>query len=90
MTFKTFKFSIRLLIVQFFSWRFELKLMKEQKDFQPDETYLVMECLKCSGMASVSTNGFKGIIPDVPVYSSEVRQCSQCMDRHNFNWLTSQ
>ena len=64
--------------------------MKEQKDFQPDETFIVMECLKCGGMAPVSTNRFKGIIPGFAIYSSKVRQCSQCMDRDNFNWITSQ
>ena len=64
--------------------------MKDQKDFQPDETFIVMECLKCGGMASVSMNGFKGIIPGLAIYSSELRQCSQCMDRDSFTWLTSQ
>ena len=49
--------------------------MKEQKDFQPD--FVLMECLKCGGMASVGISGFKGIIPGLAVYSSKVRQCSQ-------------
>ena len=65
-------------------------MMKEQKDFQPDEAFIVMECLKCGGMASVSINRFKGIIPGLPIYSSELTQCSQCMDTDNFNWITSQ
>ena len=50
--------------------------MRDQKDFQPDETFIVVECLKCGEMASVSTNRFKGIIPGLPIYSSQLRQCS--------------
>ena len=77
-------------VVKFFSWKLEKKLIHEEKEFSDGEVVVVLQCLKCGEMVSVTNFGFNCIIPGLAMYSSEVNMCSNCMDNETFNYMTSQ
>ena len=75
--------------MKFFSWQFELQLMMDESQFSNCDVFVVVECLNCGAMASIETFGINGVILGMPVYSSECRKCSSCMDTDTMKYMTS-
>ena len=64
-------------------------LMNGKKDFEEDETCVFVQCGNCNSMCCVDKFGILMAVPGVPVFSTELRRCSFCMDQESFNYLTS-
>ena len=59
------------------------------QDFIDDEPLVVVQFLNCEQMRSVEYFGFEKVIPGLPIFSSNVKQCSHCMQDSAFKFLTS-
>ena len=84
-----FKSVFRLPCTKLIQWKAEQMLMNGKKDFEEDETYVFVQCGKCDSMCCMDKFGILMAVPGVPVFSTELCNCSFCMDEESFNYLTS-
>ena len=83
-----FPICFRLLCTKLIQWKTEKILMNGKKDFEDDETYIFVQCGNCDSMCSVDKFGIVMAVPGVPVFSTEMRNCSFCMDEKSLAYLT--
>ena len=87
---KFFSMSCSLPAVNLFKWKTELMLMWDLPDFVEDEAFIVVQCMKCDTICTlVDYFGVEKVIPGMAVFSSEVKECSHCMQDTTFKFLTS-
>lgn len=82
----------RFPMIKLLQWKLQklaFRVLNELNAGPEDLTYIVVQCCTCEMMSCVPNYGFDGIIPGIPVFNYEKRQCSNCMDHETFVALTS-
>ena len=77
-------------VVKFYSWKLELQLIRGDKEVPDSDVVVVIQCSNCKTMASLGKLSIERCIPGMPVYSTDTKSCSNCIDHGMINYLTGQ